>query len=78
MEGLIILEAIVVEIARLARIERHVQTDTPVESKDEEIEVVTQSDAGVQRQIVEETAKRKLGIGKYPTGVFIVIILPNS
>lgn len=75
MESLIVLEAVVVEIARLARIERHVQTDTPIETQNEEIEVVTQSDTGVQRQIVEETAKRELTIGKYSTGVFVLIIL---
>ena len=62
MESLIVLEAVVVEIARLARIERHVQTNTPVKTQNEEIEVVTKSDTRSYRQIAEKAAKTETAV----------------
>ena len=54
MEGLVLLESIGIEEARLACFVRHVETDSPVETDDEEIEVVTDTNTCADSHLAEE------------------------
>lgn len=54
MEGLVAAEAVDVEVAGTAGVVGQVEADAPVETDDEEVEVVAQSDAGAQCELAEE------------------------
>ena len=62
VEGLVAVEAVEVEESALLGLVRHVQTDTPVESEDEEIEVVAYSHARSHGHLVEDALELELGV----------------
>ena len=67
------LEAGDVEIARLPGVVREVEGDAPVETDDEEAEVVSQADARAQRQIVEEFGELELHLVEEDLFAFILL-----
>ena len=74
MQSLVVFELSDVEEAVLARVVRHMQAYTPVETQDEEVEVVAQTDARADSQLLEELAGTELlGIHKRVDGQIIVV-----
>ena len=60
VEGVGILETTDVEVTRLTSIVRHVKTDTPVETDNQEVKVVTNTDACAKSQFTEEVLEPEL------------------
>jgi len=54
VEGLVAAEAVDVEVAGTAGVVGQVEADAPVETDDEEVEVVAEPDAGTQCELAEE------------------------
>ena len=54
MEGVGILEAVDVEVARLAGVVGDVEGHTPVETDDEESQVIAQADTSTDGNVVKE------------------------
>ena len=68
-----ILETGDVEVARLASVVGEVEGDAPVETDDEETEVVAQADACTPRQIVEEFGELELHFVEEDLFAFILL-----
>ena len=57
MEGLVALEAVDIEVAGLGGVVRQMEGDTPVETDNEETEVVTDAETGTESLLTEEVAQ---------------------
>ena len=73
VDGVGFLEAGDVEVAGLPRVVGEVEGDAPVETDDEEAEVVAQADARTQRQIVEEFGELELHLVEEDLFAFILL-----
>ena len=60
MDGLVAAEGGCIEIARLTRIVRHVESETPVQTEHDEAQVVAKADTGVHGEVVAQPLKGEL------------------